>query len=350
MKARTRSVAPSMRLDQLGLCLTPRRTSTRSQVAPRGATTVMAWSSTGSTGLGLHRRLPPPLRQSFAQTASLISTRFSPLLVYNEACQMFGPRCPYSSYGLRSTAAEGPVWASVVLDEGALSNWRDVETWLDTLTTFDVDGFYIIVSRTRRSYPGVWTPDRLTNYLRMVYSLAVLNGYEVLAGYSDFEGVAALAAGATGHATGWFYSLRQFVEGKWQPSKGGRAAAPRVTSTRVWTPFVAEGEAEQIAASTRANQLFPPERVRRLLRDNPDAWSLANSWDQHLSSVSGLSSRVSEFQNPSERANEIQRRLDIAHGELNRLRREGLVLPAEYTTRLEVFRQALEELRDVEDF
>lgn len=247
------------------------------------------------------------------------------------------------------SSADTPVWASVVVDEAALSNWRDIEAWLDTATTLDVEGFYLVVNRPTRSYPQAWEPTRLANYLRLIYSLAELNGYTVINGYSDFEGLLTLAAGADGHGSGWYYTLRQFVESKWQPSKGGRAASPRVTSSRLLTPLSVSGEAELIVGSSRARQVLPSSEVRQRLGDDPDSWSLADSWSQHLMVLARMSSAIGEHAELSDRADELTRRIDRGRKELAQLSQEGVVLPGTYDTRLRVYGEALSEFRESED-
>lgn len=136
----------------------------------------------------------------------------------------------------RGVADEIPserVLVSVVLDETGLDEWDAVADWLDIATQLEVAGFYIVIARQSGTYPGVWKAARLTNLLRLIYRLGVVNEYEVILGYSEVEGLAAVAIGA-GMATGWSHRLRRFAESQWQAGPGfGQPPTPRIFSERL---------------------------------------------------------------------------------------------------------------------
>lgn len=275
--------------------------------------------------------------------------------------RIIGPTCLQRSFAdvwaslalqlTRATldAANVPVLSSLVVDESALSNWHEIQDWLDVATTLDVDGFYVAINRARAPYLAPWDVTRLANLLRLVYSLSVLNDYQVIVGYSDFEGLLAYAAGATGHATGWHYSLRRFSETKWQPSSGGRQAAPRYTSRPLLTPLRAVGEGDQIASSRFASRLITSRSARTRLADDPEHWSAADAWGQHLLAVGKLSAAVATGLSVSGRLSAVSDRIDQARNYLVELQDDGIVLPAEYDTRLRGFDAALDAFVKAED-
>lgn len=234
-------------------------------------------------------------------------------------------------------------YVSVVFEEAALNDWQRVEDWLDVVTTLDSIGFYLIVVRSATDYPQPWDPTRLSNLLRMVYRLGVLNRYEVVLGYSDMEGLLAQVAGATGFASGWFYTLRAFTELKWQPSSGGRAAKPRVTSAPLLSSFRVEGEADLLARSPIGVRVFPDVDTReRIVPSAPD-WSLPDSWHQHLVSVGNLANDLEAQGTLRARRRRLWELLDAGSILFEEARDEALPLPAHYQTRLRVFRTALAE-------
>jgi hypothetical protein len=241
------------------------------------------------------------------------------------------------------------VFVSAVIEESALANWGDVANWLDVATSLDADGFYVIVDRvTQGSYPAMWNPSHLTNLLRLIYSLSQLNEYEVLAGYSDVEGILQVAAGASGSATGWFYSLRAFSDSKWQPSSGGRQAIPRAFSVGLLTPLLAVGEVEQVARSELAVDAYPDEAVRTALSSNPEGWSLVDASNHHLSSLAMVVNDVAR-QNPiAARLDSVEARLADARGRLATLEQQGVPFSGAYGQRLDAFRRALDGFRALE--
>lgn len=246
-------------------------------------------------------------------------------------------------------AADVPVLASLVVDEPALSSWREIQDWLDVATGLDVDGFYVVVNRGRAPYLAPWDTTRLTNFLRLIYSLAELNNYEVIVGYADFEGLLAQSVGATGHATGWHYSLRRFSETKWQPSTGGRAAAPRYTSRPLLTPLRAVGEADQVASSKLSSRLITSSSARARLTDDPEHWSASDAWAQYLMAVGKLSDRMAAGADVPERVALMSEWSRRALGYLAELQEEGVVLPAPYETRLRAFGEAMNNVVKYEE-
>jgi hypothetical protein len=242
------------------------------------------------------------------------------------------------------------VYVSAVIEETALSNWEDVANWLDIVTGLDADGFYLIVDRVNQgSYPGLWDPSRLTNLLRLIYSLSELNEYEVLSGYSDIEGVLQVAAGASGSAAGWFYSLRAFSDSKWQPSSGGRQAVPRAFSTGLLTPFLAIGEGEQVARSELGEDAYPDEDVREVLTGNPEGWSLSNAGYHHLGALAMIVNDVAGRGAVPARLDAAETRLQDAHGRLVSLEQMGVPFSGPYRQRLETFLGALAAFRALEN-
>ncbi|MBD3782970.1 MAG: hypothetical protein IE926_08465 [Micrococcales bacterium] len=240
--------------------------------------------------------------------------------------------------------------ASIVVDEGAFADWASVEDWLDVATTLDVAGFYILVDRHRTQYPSLpWEVARLTNLLRLIYRLSVLNDYFVVWGYSDFEGLLGLAAGADASSAGWSYSLRQFNVSKWQPRPpGGQAATARLTLARLWAPVRAEAEAEPLFESALKDELFSRRQISRFERSPFSAWGRSEAQVQHLRLLANLADRVVAEADVSVRVDSMVDRLGEAERRLQRASRLGIVLPPTYLSRVQGYSAALSAFASAE--
>ena len=123
-----------------------------------------------------------------------------------------------------------PLLISLVVGEDALRQRMPVDDWLDSLTQLDVDGFYLVVRRTSETYRQHYEPEVLASLLRVCYSLAELNQYQLYVGYSDMAALLLHAVGVTGTGAGWFATLRQFSLRRFEPVTGGRRARARYSS------------------------------------------------------------------------------------------------------------------------
>ena len=123
-----------------------------------------------------------------------------------------------------------PLLISLVLGEDALRHQRLVDDWLDNLTLLDVHGFYLVIRRTSETYRQHYEPESLSSLLGICYSLATLNQYRVLVGYSDMITLLLHAVGVVGTGAGWFANLRQFTLRRFHPISGGRQPRARYSS------------------------------------------------------------------------------------------------------------------------
>jgi hypothetical protein len=124
-----------------------------------------------------------------------------------------------------------PLLVTFVIDEQAIKSKSGMEEFLDVATTLDVQGFYLLVKRTRARYQAEYEISTLSNLMYFVYVLAEVNGFEVVCGYTDFEGLLLKSVGASAIATGWFNSLRRFTFNRFKPRRGGGQAPAMYTSS-----------------------------------------------------------------------------------------------------------------------
>lgn len=252
----------------------------------------------------------------------------------------------YASAMIDST--DRPVFVSLVAEDAAFSDWSNTQSYLDVLTTLDAAGIYLIVGTSSQNYPVTWEPDRLANVLRCIYVLSELNEYEVLVGYSEIAGIAAVAAGASGAATGWYNSLRMWKTGKWVPQSGGRPATPRLLVDSLLSPIERSGEAVGIARTTIANAVFADAHERQSLqREAP--WGISDSWNQYLLTMAKLHSHLVRGSGTLARVQHLLTALHDAAQLLVEVGDSGAAINPAYVNRIGAIAQAVESFALLED-
>lgn len=123
-----------------------------------------------------------------------------------------------------------PLLVSFVINENAFRSDPEFEEFLDIVTDFECNGFYLVIRRTEREYSQGMEQDVLSSILYMTHTLASLNEFELFYGYCDLLGLPLHAAGATGTACGWTQGLRRFTFGRFEQSTGGRPPRDRMSS------------------------------------------------------------------------------------------------------------------------
>lgn len=240
---------------------------------------------------------------------------------------------------------------TLAIDEAALSSWRAIQDWLDEITTLDAVGFYVIIHRANRNYPpNLWGEDRYVNLLRLVYRLSILNEYEVIWGYSDLDGLIGLAAGATGMASGWHYSLRTASAQKWQPSGMAKQPAPRVTLSRLWAPLRASGEADRLLESATGEEVtsFVHSDFACNSQEEFENINRSDAQMQYLQTVSSMARGIAKKGTVENRMTAVQNSLSRALRRYEELERERIILPAPYKARVKDMLSALEAFSALE--
>lgn len=200
------------------------------------------------------------------------------------------PWTPFALQYARATmeaSAGRPVLGSVVIEEAGLGDWAAIEQWLDVATTLDVAGYYLIIGR-RGTYPAAWDTTSLTNLLRLIYRLAVLNEYRIVVGYSDISALATVAIGADAIASGWNYRQRHFLTDRWVPQGGGQRAIPRVTSLGLLAPLLALGEGEAAARSAIGDRVIDDLNLRSRIANYAASWTNPEAQVQYIEILAAL--------------------------------------------------------------
>jgi hypothetical protein len=179
---------------------------------------------------------------------------------------------------------------SFVFSEIALTHGDHVSEFLDTISLLEADGFYFVVDRNSSGYSQDFQAVRLTQMLRIVYSLK-RSRFEVVCGYSDFVNLLYGSVGADAGATGWSQKLRRFNRARFQPSAGGRRPRDRYSSSKLINSiYLTELDACQevnklraVKSDTAYDRAFDGQSY-----PSGVSWSAENGMLHHWASISSL--------------------------------------------------------------
>jgi len=162
-----------------------------------------------------------------------------------------------------------PLLLSVVTSEVALRNGTGLAEILDALSSLEADGFYLLIHRQSSSYQAAMDESAMSNLMYLVYVLSQINAYQVFVGYSDWLGMLLHAAGATGTASGWHQSVRQFNTARFEPAGGGRRPRKRYSSAPMLSAPLIQPELEDIYRAGRLNDVLTGSVHDNILRGGP---------------------------------------------------------------------------------
>ncbi len=264
----------------------------------------------------------------YADNAGLSRTQFSPKQIekYVEACLKYqyesledvsylvSPNIMFDDFRdswsqIALNMAEGavdyhdtlssppPLLVSIVTSEVALRNPTGLAEFLDAVSSLETRGFYILVHRNSSSYEAAMEPGAMRNLMYLVYVLSRLNDYEVYIGYSDWIGAFLHAAGATGTASGWHQSLRQFNMARFEPAGGGRRPRKRYSSAPLLSAPLIQPELEDIFRAGRIADVLTGAPHDQILRGGPAAgaprWTDQRSCLAHWAALGSIINAVS---------------------------------------------------------
>lgn len=190
-----------------------------------------------------------------------------------------------------------PLLLSFAFSEAALSSSRDVDEFLDQVTSWDAKGVYLLIAREEAGYSQRFQEDRLARLLYVVHVLGKLNGFEVVVGYTDFCGILLRAAGAAAFATGWSQSLRQFHRRSFiRRRRGGQPARLRYASTALFNSILLS-ELQQIDDVDLLDVVLSDAPSDKVITSavSPEAsdWNQRTSALHHWESLQKLDSQIS---------------------------------------------------------
>ncbi len=242
------------------------------------------------------------------------------------------------------------ILASLIVHERAFDGWADAERWL-TLATQpkrSASGYYIVMARDlgSESYPFPVSALRTTGLLRLIHRLAVVNEKHVVYGYSDVEGLLAIASGADAFATGWSYRLRAFDQAQWQERPpGGRSPRPRIFIPEMLSPVDVD-EARQMLAIPAFRALVPPAYQTHVRTGTVTQLEAQMSF---LHGMGALAGAIEDEDEVSDRLDLVGEMLVHANATLRRVSAQMPTLNPTYRNRIRGLSSALDAFRQEED-
>jgi hypothetical protein len=195
----------------------------------------------------------------------------------------------------RSRSTPKPLLLSFVIDELALRDRSALDEYLNTISTLDAHGFYIVIRRNDPNYPAAYEEDALVNLMYLTYVLSEVNDFEVVHGYTDLVGSLLLAAGADSVCTGWYSNLKQFSMSRFMQSKGGRQPRDRYTSQPLLSSLFVSPELEQVDAAGKLDQVLSSTGYDTVFKSGPLGahWPRRTACLHHWKVLSSLNAIIS---------------------------------------------------------
>lgn len=224
------------------------------------------------------------------------------------------------------TKDAAPLLVSILLSENALDDRDDLDSFLDIITSWDVQGFYLTIAREDPTYSQTIEPDRLAHLLYMIYVLGNRNRYEVVCGYSDFIGLPCMAAGATAFGNGWYQSLRQFhVKAFLKQKPGGSRPVLRYSSGPLLNS-IRLSELESVFDAGHLEKVISDVALDDIIKNaaSPEAsdWNMAVSERHHWQTLANIASKLTGRVKPD--ISELLQQVRQAQGLLTLLMSDGV--------------------------
>lgn len=227
-----------------------------------------------------------------------------------------------------------PLLVTVAVSESAFRNSVAINEFLDALSTLDVSGFYLLVSKNSRTYQLAVDSESMGWQMYFTHVLGIVNEYELIVGYRDWLGLLLAAASKARVAFGWHQSLRQFSLHRYQPSTGGKRPRRRYSCAPLLSNPLIVPELEDIHLAGQLKSVLTGTEYDRKLAQGPAAgegeWTDEVSCLAHWASVARTLQAIEGKESVSDRLAELQGHIARAEGQYTRL--SGLGVTFDYQT------------------
>lgn len=225
---------------------------------------------------------------------------------------------------MRQKRYKTPVLISIVCNDSLFSSEDDINELLDIITLWDTAGFYIVVERTKSP-----SAHSIANLMYFIHVLSNLNNYEVFCGYTDILGLAYATAGATGTASGWSNTSKQFsIKNIEKGKKGGQAPKKRVFAEGLLCSLKLIGELDGIRELKKLSGIIPKELRSELITAsgiNDAKWSRDRECLQAWKSLGTIGQEISKQKSGVDRIRVLQSKLDKAVKRIRSLTTDGAI-------------------------
>lgn len=175
---------------------------------------------------------------------------------------------------------------SICVNESAFHNFEDVCDFLDILSLFEVEGFYIIIERNRNaSNPNLIDSEILCNMMYFLYNLSEINMYKVVLGYCDYIGILLYTTGIEAIATGWYENTRRFDRENFYKKDGMRRPNKRYYSNKIFNALLLTPEIAMVQNNELLGKILSQSKYDHFMYNDlagsewSDSISCLSRWD-----------------------------------------------------------------------
>lgn len=238
---------------------------------------------------------------------------------------------------------------SLCINENAFRNKEAMNEFLDVISLLDVRGFYLVVDRAnsnvKESFINV---DILTNIMAFCYTLASINEYEVILGYTDLLSIPLTVTGISATACGWHNSLKMFAESNFHPSSGGRRPRKRYTSAKLLNSILLLPEMNAIKSIGYLKEILSDTKYDSILSPivNDASWTDEISCLHNWSTLNDIIEEIESFSVIGEKLDYVTNRI-LKASQLYRFFNNRVPFePKSGNSHLNVWLSAINEFRD----
>lgn len=235
-----------------------------------------------------------------------ISSIISPSIVFDDfdgQSSQTAISLAYESISL--TDAENELYVTLCIGENAFRNRDSMEDFLNVISLLDVKGFYIIIERNQSTgKPTIIDNNILTNVMHFLFTLSIINEYDIIVGYSDLLSIPLAGICNASFASGWYNTLKSFSISNYRPSTGGRRPRKRYTSGVLMSSLLLFPEVNtlkqvglwpNIQSSSPYNNIIEPNLNEAEWTDEVSClhnWHVINSLLTEINGKGDISSRL----------------------------------------------------------
>jgi hypothetical protein len=304
---------------------------------------ICAFSGDLSEGkMGQYSYYKPGLTRSLMSKPKNLHTYVDDVLNFQEEylglCRMVSPTISFEDFNAKESQialslaseseslimgkAETNLIISFCINENAFNNKEAMNEFLDVISLFEVKGFYIIIEKAENSskiteYKG----EVLSNIMYFCYILAEINDFEVILGYTDLLSIPLMVTGISATACGWHNTLKNFSQGNFQISTGGRPARKRYASNKLLNTILILPEMVTINKLGKLNDVMSGTSYDSLLLPmlGEAAWNQEVSCLHNWESLNILIGHINALESINQKMDYITGKIELAkrlYGEL----------------------------------
>ena len=186
------------------------------------------------------------------------------------------------------------IMISICVHESAFANFEDVKDFLDIITLFEVEGFYVIIERNNYNIPNMIDSDSMANIMYFLYNLSTINMYKVILGYGDYVGIPMYATGIDSIATGWYENTRKFDRKNFEQKGAMRRPNKRYFSNKIMNSLLLIPEIQMIKQSGKLGEILSNTDYDHFMYNDlaGSAWTDVNSCVERWAAIKQIIDKI----------------------------------------------------------